>query len=89
MAKERTKKQYPENFRSLAGFSGVIFFIALGTTIMGVFMLYLTNFASIDSFIGKAGFAAAFTSAFLLITRIIDAIDDPLQGWIMDSSKEI
>lgn len=34
------------------------------------------------------GYAAAFGTTFLVITRIVDAIDDPLQGWIIDSAKE-
>lgn len=85
----RPKKQFPENFRSLAGFSAVVFSNTFATTVLSVFMLFLTDYSGIDSFIGKTGYAAAFATIFLLITRIIDAIDDPLQGWLMDSTKEI
>ena len=85
----RPKKQYPENFRSLAGFSAVVFSNTFATTVLSIFMMFITDYSGIDSFIGKVGFAATFATVFLLITRIIDAVDDPLQGWIMDSAKEI
>lgn len=52
-------------------------------------MMFLTDYSGIDSFLGKAGFAAGFATIFLLITRIVDAVDDPIQGWVMDSAKEI
>ena len=85
----RPKKQYPENFRTLAGFSGVVFSNTFATTVLSIFMMFITDYSGIDSFIGKAGFAATFATIFLLITRIIDAVDDPVQGWIMDNAKEI
>ena len=85
----RPKKQYPENFRSLAGFSAVVFSNTFATTVLSIFMMFITDYSGIDSFIGKVGFAATFATIFLLITRIIDAVDDPIQGWIMDNAKEI
>ena len=84
----KPKKQYPENFRNLAGFSTVVFSNVFATTVLGIFMMFLTDYSGIDSAIGKVGFAAAFGTVFLLITRIVDAIDDPVQGWIMDNAKE-
>lgn len=88
MRAKREQKQYPENFRSLSGFFMSIFGNAFFTTILGIFMIFLTDFSGIDSAMGKAGYAAAFGTVFLFITRIIDAIDDPIQGWIVDSGKE-
>ena len=64
-----------------------------GTTVMGVteaisatimtslFMLYLTDYAGI----GKWG--AILGSALLLGARLFDAVNDPLEGWIMDRAK--
>ena len=54
----------------------------------GLFLLYLTDYSNIDGAIGRVGYAAAFGTTFLVISRIIDAIDDPLQAWIMDNAKE-
>ena len=84
----KPKKQYPENFRNMAGFSTVVFTNVFATTVLGIFMMFLTDYSGIDSAIGQIGFAAAFGTIFLLITRIVDAIDDPLQGWLMDNAKE-
>lgn len=84
----KPKKQYPENFRNMAGFSTVVFTNVFATTVLGIFMMFLTDYSGIDSAIGKVGFAATFGTIFLLITRIVDAIDDPVQGWIMDNAKE-
>jgi Na+/melibiose symporter-like transporter len=65
----------------------------LGTTIMGAaegfaaglmtswFMIYLTDYA------GLGKWAAALGSTVLLAVRAFDAVNDPLQGWIMDNAK--
>ncbi len=89
MSKPRTKKQYPENFRSLTGFFMTVFSPTFGVTFLSILLMFFTDYSGIDAAIGKAGYAAAFGTVFLAVTRIIDAIDDPLQGWIIDSSKEI
>ena len=64
-----------------------------GTTIMGAaegfsaalmtgwFMLYLTDYA------GLGKWAAALGSTILLAVRAFDAVNDPLQGWIIDNAK--
>lgn len=55
---------------------------ALASSIMtGMFMLYLTDYAGI----GKWG--AILGSALLLFARLFDAVNDPLEGWIMDRAK--
>jgi len=51
------------------------------------FMLFLTDYAGIDQAIGKIGIAASIATSVLLVGQLLDAIDDPLQGWIMDSAK--
>ena len=45
------------------------------------FMVYLTDYAGI----GKWG--AILGSALLLIARLFDAVNDPLEGWLMDRAK--
>ncbi len=55
---------------------------AIGTAIMtNLFMLYLTDYAGI----GKWG--AILGSALLMAARIFDAVNDPIEGWIMDRAK--
>lgn len=85
---KRVKKQYPEDFKSLLGFSTISWVQGFATMIFALFMQYLTDYSGIDAAIGKVGFAAAFGTAILMVTRIVDAVDDPLQAWIMDRSKE-
>lgn len=46
-----------------------------------LFMLYLTDYAGI----GKWG--AILGTGLLLFARIFDAVNDPLEGWIMDRAK--
>ena len=46
-----------------------------------MFMTFMTDYAGL----GKLG--ATLATALLLAARIIDAVDDPIQGFIMDSGK--
>ena len=85
---KRTKKQYPEDFRTLLGFSTISWVQGFATMVYAIFMQFLTDYSGIDEAIGKVGFAAAFGTIILTLTRVVDAIDDPLQAWIMDRSKE-
>ena len=85
---KRVKKQYPEDFRTLLGFSMISWLQGFATMIYAIFMQFLTDYSGIDAAIGKVGYAAAFGTAILMVTRIVDAVDDPLQAWIMDRSKE-
>lgn len=84
----RQKKKYPEDFKSLAGFFFTPFTATMGTMAASYYGLFLTDYAGIDSALGKTGFAAAFATIFIILTRIVDAVDDPLQSWIVDSAKE-
>ncbi len=84
----RTKKQYPENFKTTFGFSTMSWSYSSAGTFMGTFfMIFLTDYSGIDTVLGAAGTAAAFGTILLLIARIVDIVDDPLQAWIIDSSK--
>lgn len=85
---KRIKKKYPDNLRGHVGFFTVSWIHGFSTMVFSLFMQFLTDYSGIDAALGKVGFAAAFGTVILLITRIIDAIDDPLQAWIMDRSKE-
>lgn len=65
----------------------------LGTALMGVtdsiaaglmtswFMQYLTDYA------GLGTWGAALGSVLLICMRLFDAVNDPLEGWIMDRAK--
>lgn len=88
MKKQKTKKVYPENARSLAGFFFTPFTATFGAMAVANLGLFLTDYAGIDSALGKPGFAAAFATLFIIITRVIDVVDDPVQSWILDSAKE-
>ena len=70
------------------GFKDYLGTMLMGTTdalaagiMTGLFMLYLTDYAGI----GKWG--AILGSALLMAARLFDAVNDPLEGWIMDRAK--
>lgn len=46
-----------------------------------MFMQYMTDYA------GLGAWGATLATALLLAARIIDAVDDPIQGFIMDNAK--
>lgn len=50
---KRNKKQYPENFRNMTGFFMTIFSNSFATMILGIFMVFLTDYSGIDSAMGK------------------------------------
>ena len=55
---------------------------SLASAVMtGMFMLYLTDYAGI----GKWG--ALLGTSLLMFARIFDAVNDPLEGWLMDRAK--
>jgi GPH family glycoside/pentoside/hexuronide:cation symporter len=86
--KTKVKKSYPEDFRSMLGFTAPWTIYGFSAVVFGLFLLYLTDYSNIDAGIGKVGYAAAFGTTFLIISRVVDAIDDPIQAWIMDNAKE-
>lgn len=88
MAKNKLSKQYPNNLRGMSGFFFIPFAPVFMTVSMSMLMTYFTDFSGIDAAMGKAGYAAAFGTLFLLVTRIVDAVDDPIQGWVLDSTRE-
>lgn len=85
----KVKKEYPYDFKTTFAFSTMIWPVAAATTfITGFFMQYLTDYSGIDQAIGKVGIAAAIGMVLLLIARVVDIIDDPLQAWIIDNARE-
>ena len=86
---KKEKKQYPEDFRTIFGFSTMTWSVAASTVfITSFFMLYLTDYSGIDASVGQVGFAATFGTILLLIARVVDIIDDPMQALIIDNAKE-
>ena len=86
--KIKGKKMYPLNTRGkVAHFMAPVAASFVGMS-MSMLMNFITDYSGIDAAMGKAGYAVGFGTLFLLITRIIDAVDDPVQGWLIDSSKE-
>ncbi len=84
----KKKSDYPYNRRTLIGFSTMNWASVSAAIFMSsFFMLFLTDYAGIDQAIGKIGIAASIATSVLLVGQLLDAIDDPLQGWIMDSAK--
>ena len=70
------------------GFKEVFGVTALSTTssitaifMSSMFMTYMTDYA------GLGAWGATLATTLLLAARIIDAVDDPIQGFIMDNAK--
>lgn len=81
MPKIRTPKPYPLNGKTIFGLSTMRWTITAASSLMtSAFMLYLTDYSGLGSI------AATVGTILLLVGRIFDAVDDPLQGWIMDSA---
>jgi len=82
MNKVKQKKSYPENFRTIFGLSTMNWVeTCAGAFMTGLFLIYLTDYAGIGSYAAKLG------TTLLVIGRVIDALNDPLQGYIMDNAK--
>lgn len=78
----KEKKQYPEDFKTVFGLSTMNWYeVISGAFLTGLFMLYLTDYAGIGAL------AATLGTVLLIVGRILDAVDDPLQGYIMDNAK--
>lgn len=69
-------------FKDYFGSSAMAVGEAIGACIMtSLFMLYLTDYSGL----GKLG--AVLGSTVLVFARFFDAVNDPLEGWIMDRAK--
>jgi len=75
------RKAYPLNFTNMFGLSVMRWTVIAGSSLMTTaFMMYLTDYSGLLN-------AAAVATVLLTVGRVLDAVDDPLQGWIMDRSK--
>lgn len=69
-------------FKDYFGSSAMAVAEAIGACIMtSLFMLYLTDYSGL----GKLG--AVLGSTVLVFARFFDAVNDPLEGWLMDRAK--
>ena len=69
-------------FKDYFGSSAMAVTEAVGACIMtSLFMLYLTDYSGL----GKLG--AILGSTVLVFARFFDAVNDPLEGWLMDRAK--
>ncbi|MBO4886717.1 MAG: MFS transporter [Firmicutes bacterium] len=83
MAK-KIKERSPEavGFKEIFGVTALSTNNGLAAIFMStLFMIYMTDYA------GLGAWGATLATTLLLVARIIDAVDDPIQGFIMDRGK--
>ena len=81
--KEKKKHVYPDNFAGYFGYAGMYTMSTVASALVtGYFSVFLTDYAGLDS-----SWSTMIATIILLIGRVVDAVDDPIQGWIMDSAK--
>ena len=81
--KKIKKEKNPEHigFKECFGTTTLSFTHALtGVLMSSMLMVYMTEYSGISN-------AALLASVLLMAARIIDAVNDPIQGFIIDSSK--
>ncbi|MBQ8996102.1 MAG: MFS transporter [Oscillospiraceae bacterium] len=82
--KVRVKHEYPDNFLGYFGYAGMTLMSTVATALVtGYFSVYLTDYAGLNS-----SWSTMIATVILLVGRVVDAVDDPIQGWIMDSAKQ-
>ncbi|MBR4470564.1 MAG: MFS transporter [Erysipelotrichaceae bacterium] len=84
MAKKEKKPRSPEyvGFKEIFGSTALSTTSGLSAIFMStMFMNYMTDYAGLGSW------GATLATTLLLAARFIDAIDDPIQGVIMDGAK--
>lgn len=78
----KEKKQNCLKGRDYLGVTSMALSDSIAAALMtSLFMLYLTDYSGL----GKAG--AVLGGTLLVAARIFDAVNDPLEGWIMDRAK--
>ncbi len=79
---KKQSSKYPGDFKTVFGLSTMgLTNVGASAFMTSMFMLYLTDYSGIGAY------AATLGTILLLVGRLVDAFDDPLQGWIMDSAK--
>jgi len=80
MKEKKKERQYPLNPKNMFGLSTMRWIVVAGSSLMtSAFAIYLTDYSGIAN-------AAIVSTVLLAFGRILDAVDDPLQGFIMDRS---
>ncbi|MGI6576487.1 MAG: MFS transporter [Eubacteriales bacterium] len=80
MEEKKKKRQYPLNAKNMFGLSTMRWTTVVGSSLMtSAFTIYLTDYS-------KMANAAVVSTVLLAFGRVLDAVDDPLQGFIMDRS---
>ncbi|MBW3089831.1 MFS transporter [Bifidobacterium miconisargentati] len=76
------RKEYPYDGKTLFGMAvnGLVGYASLAL-MSSIFMTYLTDYAGIGPW------GATLATVVLFVGRIFDAVNDPVEGWIMDSAK--
>lgn len=80
----KTKIRDPEHmgFKQVFGVTALSMTSSITAIFMSnMFMQYMTDYA------GLGAWGATLATTLLLAARIIDAVDDPIQGFIMDNAK--
>ena len=83
MAKEKKVKTAESvGFKEIFGVTALSTNNGIAVTFMSsLFMVYMTDYA------GLGAWGATLATTLLLVARIVDAVDDPIQGFIMDKGK--
>ncbi len=82
--KKRMREHNPEavGVKEIFGVTSLSTMSGMSSIFMSsMFMVYMTDYA------GLGAWGATLATTLLLVARIIDAVDDPIQGFIMDSAK--
>ncbi len=78
----KQKRQYPNDVKTIFGLEGMQVANVIASSFMSsYFLVYLTDYAGL----GLLG--ATIAPIILTIGRIVDAVDDPIQGFIIDTAK--
>lgn len=79
---KRAKKAYPLDNKTIFGLSTMSWMNTAGNSFMtSLFMSYMTDYS------GLGAIAATLATVLLLAGRVLDAVDDPIQGYLMDRAK--
>ena len=82
MKKEKIHDPEHMRFKDLFGVTALSMTSSITAIFMStLFMQFMTDYA------GLGAWGATLATALLLAARIIDAVDDPIQGFIMDNAK--
>lgn len=80
----RQRKSYPNDFKTGFGVTGMGTLGIIASSFMSsYFLMYLTDYA------GLGAIGATIAPVILTIGRVADAVNDPLQGWLIDAAPRM